>query len=661
MTFFQNQIQARAKTKTLVLLFAVALLLMLAVIYTGLRILIFKYTSGMADKSWFPADFFDPLQIIAICAPVATVVLIASLVKMYQLTSGGGKQIAEAMGGRLIQPNTTDTDERRLFNIVEEMAIASGLAVPWIYVIDADRSINAFTAGIRPSEFVITVSRGAMRLLNRDELQAVIAHEFSHIFNGDVRLNIRLMGLLFGILFVGMTGEQILKLGLQSSRQSRRRSKDGPVMPLIALGSLLAIVGYVGVFFAKIIQFAVSRQREFLADASAVQFTRLKSGITGALKKIGGLTEGSKISSPHAQLASHLFFADAITRNYFSLFTTHPPILERIKRIEPEFAGIYQRIQYSSEELLNPDSQEQTRNIYSSQPLAQEQPKAKETQDSELGRVKKVIDLVGTLSAANLAAAQNLVSGQSDIIKALVHDPLGARALTYLCLLESNDVIRAQQLAVIRNYENRGVITALNQLIWHKTELKSQRLSTIELCFPALRQMSRQQFLSFREIISRLIKVDDHVSIWEYALYRLLCDHLARHFDIERALGQTQLTPETGLYTTTSMLLAQLAVLTNSNRFEAFSAYTEGARVFGVGTREVFNLENFPMPSLNDFDLCFSLIDTIPLSWRQKMLEACTTIALFNQHVSSDEYDLVRIIAAKLDCPLPILGKTTMI
>ncbi len=241
-----------------------------------------------------------------------------------------------------LHPDSTDPDERRLLNVVEEMAIASGLPVPPVYLLENEPGINAFAAGHTPGDAVIAVTSGTLRRLSRDELQGVIGHEFSHILNGDMRLNIRLMGVLFGILVIGIVGWIIFRSSFGSPTRCPDDDDDRKGFnPIPLIGLALYVIGYVGVFFGNLIKAAVSRQREFLADASAVQFTRNPDGLAGALKKIGALAEGSQIQDPHAEEASHLFFGKAVggLDHFFGLLASHPPLVERIRRIDPSFTG----------------------------------------------------------------------------------------------------------------------------------------------------------------------------------------------------------------------------------------------------------------------------------------------------------------------------------
>ena len=260
-----------------------------------------------------------------------------SLYKIAQLR-GGGRVVAEQLGGRLLHPDTTDPHERVLLNVVEEIALASGTPTPPVYLLEEEEGINAFAAGFTPDDAVIGVTRGTLHQLQRAELQGVIAHEFSHILNGDMQLNIRLMGVLHGILLIGILGYFVFRSAMFSS-MGRRSDRGNAGIALLALGGGLIVIGSLGTFFGKWIKASVSRQREFLADASAVQFTRDPDGIAGALKRIGGFVSGSAVASPNAPEASHLFFGQALSGGLQSIFATHPPLAERIRRLDPSFDG----------------------------------------------------------------------------------------------------------------------------------------------------------------------------------------------------------------------------------------------------------------------------------------------------------------------------------
>jgi Zn-dependent protease with chaperone function len=345
--FFDRQDAARRNTTRLVVLFVLAVVAIMVSIHVLLAVALGylgAHPAGGAERSLLT----DPA--IAAVAFVGTLIVVGggSLFKVAQLR-GGGRVVAEQLDGRLVSPDTTDPAERQLMNVVEEMAIAAGMPAPPVYLMEREAGINAFAAGFAPGEAVIGVSRGAAEQLSRDELQGVIAHEFSHILNGDMRLNIRLIGLLHGILIVGMLGYFVLRMTAFSGHRGRRsRDQGNAMLPILAIGLGLMIVGFFGTFFGNLIKAAVSRQREFLADAAAVQFTRQPDGIAGALKKIGGLPAGSTIQNPNAPEASHMFFGRA-TSGFSAMFSTHPPLRERIRRIDPSWDGTFPEVATGAE------------------------------------------------------------------------------------------------------------------------------------------------------------------------------------------------------------------------------------------------------------------------------------------------------------------------
>ncbi|MFA7172035.1 MAG: M48 family metallopeptidase [Kiritimatiellia bacterium] len=326
MDFFEHQDKARKNTKVLVIYFVIAVLCVIATVYLACLLIFYgahiKQQPGVAQPELV---LWDPTLFLYVVLGTLGVVIIGSLYKTAALARGGSA-VAESLGGRLVDPNTAHPAERQLRNVVEEMAIAAGLPVPKIYVLDHEKGINAFAAGHTPGDAAIGVTSGCMTLLNRDELQGVIGHEFSHILNGDMRLNLRIMGVIFGILCLAVIGRILIY-----SRGGRNRN------PLMLLGLALIIIGAIGVFFGRLIQAALSRQREFLGDASAVQFTRNPAGLSGALQKIGGT--GSKIKSVHAGEASHMFFVNGLSKPFLGAMSTHPPLKERIHAIDPGWDG----------------------------------------------------------------------------------------------------------------------------------------------------------------------------------------------------------------------------------------------------------------------------------------------------------------------------------
>ena len=335
MNFFESQDAAKRNTGKLIFLFALAVISLILVTNLMVMFIFGVFSSEMTSMAASNSISLRWEIFAAVGVGVALVILVGSLYKIAAL-SGGGSRIAEMMDGRLLVSGSDDFKERRLLNVVEEMAIASGTPVPPVYVME-EKGINAFAAGYSPSDAVIGVSRGALNTLSREQLQGVIAHEFSHILHGDMRINIRLIGVLHGIMVLGIIGYHLLRSGSRS-----RRSKDSG--GIVALGLGLVVVGYVGTFFGNLIKAAVSRQREYLADASAVQFTRNPEGIAGALMQIGQHSEKSYLQHPGSNEISHALFEEGSVMAMSRLYATHPPLEERIGAILPNWDGSYDLI-----------------------------------------------------------------------------------------------------------------------------------------------------------------------------------------------------------------------------------------------------------------------------------------------------------------------------
>ncbi|EUA18996.1 peptidase M48 family protein [Mycobacterium kansasii 662] len=321
MNFFDHQRAARSSTLKLVLLFIVAVVAMVAFIDAAAAV---AMTYQRADPS-------AVLGVVVGVTAVTLLIIAGGMITKTVALRQGGAAVAASVGAVQVDPTSSDPQLRRLVNIVEEMSLASGVPAPRLFVLAGEPGINAFAAGFTPADAAITVTSGALAQLNRDELQGVIAHEFSHILNGDMRLNIRLIGLLNGILLIGLTGMRVLQFG--GGRGSS--SKNGAPIWMVALAMM--VLGFIGVFFANIIKAAVSRQREWLADASAVQFTRQTAGLVGALKKIAGVASGSALRDARsATEVSHMLFGEG-RRSFRAWYATHPPLADRIKALDPSF------------------------------------------------------------------------------------------------------------------------------------------------------------------------------------------------------------------------------------------------------------------------------------------------------------------------------------
>ena len=521
--FFERQDIARRNTSRLVLLFVLAVLAIMLSID-----LLLAATMGYLSRD--PAtgaidwSFAGDLQLVGI-AVVGTLVVVGggTLFKIAQLR-GGGRVIAEELGGRGLNPDTSVPAERQLLNVVEEMAIASGTPAPPVYLLDQEEGINAFAAGFTINDAVIGVTRGAVERLPRDEIQGVIAHEFSHILNGDMRLNIRLIGLLNGILIIGILGYFMLRVAAFSGSRHRRSSRDRSPLPMLALGAGLIVVGFLGTFFGNLIKAGVSRQREFLADASAVQFTRQPAGIAGALKRIGGFLSGSTVQSPNAPEASHMFFGRA-TSGLSGLFATHPPLAERIRKLEPSWNGQFTEGAPRRDRNLAP--QPSTAGVVG---LAGAEAVNRGAAES----VTRAVDHIGQPSTAHLQYAATLVDGLPTAIVGAAHEPYGARALIYALLIDRQTEAREVQLAHLSRAADPGVYKETLKLLQLIEQLDARvRLPLVDIALPALRALTDAQYQQFKQNVVELVEADRTIDLFEWSLQRILLHDLeAQQFNV---------------------------------------------------------------------------------------------------------------------------------
>lgn len=495
--FFSQQDLARRNTRILVLLFSLAVLLLL--LLTNIIALISlgfvdpQQLSGPWHWQALPWDL-----VVAVSAVVLSAVGIAVLIKWLQLRAGG-KVVAESLGGIRLSPDSQDPLQRRLLNVVEEMALAANTPVPPVYLLP-ETGINAFAAGYSPSDAVIGVTQGCIEQLNRDELQGVVAHEFSHILNGDMRMNIRLIAILNGILFLGHIGYYMLRgsrgasaARVSSSRSGNNKNGAGGIL-LLALG--LVIIGYLGSFFGNLIKAAVSRQREFLADASAVQFTRNPRGIAGALKIIGSHNQRSKIGNSNADENSHLFFAEAISR-WAAIFATHPPLATRIKRLEPNWNGKFPTPR-SAQSVA--DNAEQPDNA----------PKTASTTE----RLQQALPLLLLHS-----------SRQSE----------PAIALICCLLLRQQDDTRSRQLHLIKEMGSAALLQQVDQLSDSVDNLNAlQQVQLLQRVMPALKTLSEQRFVQFQQLIHALRDATATPGLTQWLCCQFVEHNVAVHYQANR-------------------------------------------------------------------------------------------------------------------------------
>ena len=571
-------------------------------------------------------QWWNPGLILVVVVAIVLIVGGGSLYKVAQL-SGGGRVVAEQLGGRLLHSDTTDPRERVLLNVVEEMSIASGTPTPPVYVLDDEAGINAFAAGFAPADAVIGVTRGTLEQLSRPELQGVIAHEFSHILHGDMRLNIRLIGVLHGILILGLLGYFLLRSSMFSGASRGRSSRDQSAMALLALGLGLMVLGFLGSFFGNWIKASVSRQREFLADASAVQFTRDPEGISGALKRIGGFAEGSQVESPNAPEASHMFFGQALRR---SLFSTHPALEERISRLDPSF---------SADSLLRD----------SGSGPEPETGASGENRFAGFGPTsQQVVDQIGRPTSDHIDYARALMEGLPDEIRAAAHEPYGSRALVYALVISPEESVRSGQLQRLREYADPGVTRMTEKLLPLVRGLRAaDRLPVVDICLPALRELSLAQYKVFRENLQILVRSDERIDLFEWTLLRLLMAHLRPNFE-GTPRSRNRYSSLSGLREPCNVVLSTLA----SASGKSAEAFGRGAEVLGF-----HGLERIPGErcDLAEMDSALLVLADASPALKREIVRACAECVTADGRITTEEAELLRATADTLGCPMPPL------
>ncbi len=638
MDFFEHQEVARRKSHVLILYFAFALVGIVAAVY-GLAI---GMASFLDDPPAKVVRLWNPQIFLYSAGGTAVLVFLASSFKTLQL-SGGGAVVARELGGRELDRNTTDFHERRLLNLVEEMAIAAGVPVPAVYVMDAEESINAFAAGKTPSDAVIGVTRGAMTLLNRDELQGVIAHEFSHILNGDMRLNLRLMGLLFGILFLALIGEFMLRNAFRGVGSSNR--KEGASLALVVLlaGIGLMIIGYVGAFFANLIKASVSRQREFLADASAVQFTRNPDGIAGALKKIAGLSAGSRLAHPMARDASHLFFGNALGT---SLFATHPPLAERIRRLLPHWDG---RVP-ATPTIPVAAGKERRR----AAPVGSSAFDVRAQATPLLLQPEEAHESLRTVHPEQVELGQLLHAQFPPAWVEACRSPSGAQGLVFALHLAQDQRLRREELVRLRQIAGEEMARDAEAFSRELASVHSAvKIGLIDLCIPTLRHLSLGEYERFRGQLHELIASDGQVDLFEFMLLRLVTRHLDYHFfhkspDPIRFHRLQPVKQEVGV------VLSTLAAMSHPDD----GAATERAFVQAAAHLSKAYLVEIPRQGpeacgLREIGSALDRLAQASPALKKRLIEACSLSVMEDGALSSREAELIRAVADSIGCPIP--------
>ncbi len=633
MNFFEAQDSARRNTKSLVFFFILAVLSL--IVFTNLLVMVlfgFLKPGEQGVTLSVIAAQFDWETFLLISAAVSFVILAGSAYKTMAL-SGGGTAVAESLGGRLISQSTTDLHERKALNVVEEMAIASGTPVPPVYLLEGEQGINAFAAGFTPGDAVVGLTRGTISYLTREELQGVIAHEFSHILHGDMRLNIRLIGILHGILLIGLIGYLILR--------SVRGGSNKNAAPIMGLGLGLLIIGFTGTFFGNLIKASVSRQREFLADASAVQFTRNNAGIAGALKKIGGYAPGSELDSPEAPTMSHAYFSRGVSSFMQSIFATHPPLDVRIKRVDPRWDGVFVPV---------------TREVSESEPGAGQTKPASGTDAMKTAAAgvviaSQILESVGRTTPEQLDYAVALVNDVPTDIRAAVHDPYGARAVIYCLIIDNKNAdIRDKQLLRLKELGDAGIFELVSKLFGAVKALDIRfRLPLVDMALPSLRQLSEAQYRLFKENLLFLMQADKRIDLFEWSLQKILFHYLDAEFG-RSGKKAAKYGSFNAVKEHVDVLMSMLVYACVQDKNEINVVFANAEKELGLAKLVLLSREQI---NLDNLDAAVDKLALLKPLLKPRLLKACLAAITRDQIYSPDEMELMRAISAVLDCPVP--------
>lgn len=719
MDFFGAQDAARRQTAWLVILFALAAIGL--VVITSLFILfVFGLFGGTLSVSHLQEGGLlgriDWAAFAGVALVVALIVAGGSLYKIMVL-SRGGAAVAEALGGRLLAPDSEDPETRRVLNVVEEMALASGTPVPNVYLLEGEGGINAFAAGLAPGDAVIGLTRGAVAGLSRDQLQGVVAHEFSHILNGDMRLNLRLAGLLHGILLIGLIGRVLVQAG---GRGGGGKSRDRAAFAALGLG--LMVTGFAGTVFANLIKASVSRQREFLADAAAVQFTRNPQGIAGALKRIGATSVHGLLSHPRAPEMSHAYFTTGVRTFLGRLSATHPPLETRIRRLDPRWDGRFEAAAPTCSEPATGADRAATSPVAATDQLSMTEvgglghasvsvaggprgtaameagglhvvtafapdgqvPTASAAELSQgasgtgvgpatdptvspagvpeitHGMVQEAIDQIGQPDETHLRHAQSLIRELPATLRWAAREPYGAQALVFALLLDGNEGIRQHQLAHLETHLETG-LGAETLRLWPSVLATARefRLPLVDLSLPALRQLSAPQATTFRAALTTLIAADGRVRLFEWCLSRILLAGL----EPDRGTGPTG-SGAGGqadcqhLARDCALILTLVARLHGGEGQEMACNQAFSLGVERLGLPEATRMDGAPLDH-ERLDASLRQLRRLKPQAKRGLLEACAAIILLNANVSPAELEILRAIGAVLDCPIPPLAIPT--
>lgn len=561
------------------------------------------------------------------------VILLCAIGKRGELAGGGGR-VAELVGGRRVDPKDDEPvaegglSPRELVHVVEEMAVASGLPVPRVYVLPRENSINAFAGGVRPDDACIAVTRGALKYLSRDELQAVVAHEFSHILHGDTKLNHRMIILVFGVGGIGMVGTGMVR--------TMAGTFSHPVMLFpLGCGILLAAIGSIGAGAARLLQVMTNRHREYLADASAVQFTRNPAGLAGALKKIGGYRRKGRLLNLHASEIAHM----CIAPSSFQAIETHPPLLDRILRFDKAFDGTFERVGGDDSELLNRLTATENRIRRQWQ---KERDEASTLRMAEALLAGSVIASAGTITRSNVLAARRLLGNLPAGLREAVHEPAGAMAVVLALVADCDEEVRDRELAAVA-VASPAVAERARTMCELSDGLDARhRLPLLDMALPTLQDLDLAERLGFLDLLRRAIDADNERKLLELCYWKIMEHALAPRPTVPRS---QQVYSVQGYDDALGPIFSVLANC-NVNPDRAYEIACEKLRIRRI-------CERIPMPTTCNLADGLDRLATAPPPIQKRILDAAATCVATDYVIEPREHELLRALAATMNVPLP--------
>src|SRR5690554_226302 len=652
MNFFQHQERARRRTWLLAGYFILAVIAIVFAVSLTLYLAAGYLQGGHASLSQWLGS---PVMVFSVIITLF-IILFGSGRKAWQLR-GGGVALAKLLGAREVLATATDSADRRLRNVTEEMAIASGIPAPRTFVMESEPAINALVAGYRPSAAVLVVTRGTLDNLNREELQGVIGHEFSHIFNADMRLNMRLIAILASILAIGKVGELLIHANTRArlfNRRSGRNEADG-IAAIIILGLLMMAIGYIGLFFGRLIKAAISRQRELLADASSVQFTRNPSGIANALIKIRN-QHGSHLVSSHGEDMSHMCFGATVPFRFQGLLATHPPVEQRLQALGGDWlarARVRQRQngqegQSSTTETASAQADNNNGMAEQAMGFASRSAAQVATAVTAFG----VAGSVGTVAEAHLGYARSLLQSIPESLKQQLRQVEAARWVVLALAISVSKSNREELVAELSlsGLEKDNVLQLAEQISALGTRL---RLPLADLAIPTLQQFSSEQREALLEELNILVRHDQRLTLFEFVLTRILADHLRpkagrslairfRRYDAVAAQIQ--------------LVLSLMVHASGAKGRQAQQLFHSASGTLLPAGRTLLTSGQCRIEALDQ--ALSDLRDLTPLL-KGPLLDGLADVARADGLIQVQEAELLRGIAALMDCPMPLLLQST--